>query len=83
MPNSFITCKHGSSKELIKNYYLTLIKINEACFGKRVEESSFVTLLLLEVNVIIEATISVMLHRVRSIFLSDCILVLVSSKSSF
>jgi len=46
-------------------------------------ESSFVTLFPLEVNVILEASIAVILHRVRTIFLNDCILVLIASKSNF
>lgn len=83
MPNSVITCKPCSSKKLIKNYYLILLEINEACFGKGIEGSSFVTLFPLEVNIVTESTIAVMLYRVRSIFLNDCILILVTSKSNF
>jgi len=62
---------------MIKNYYFTLLKIKGACFGKRMEGSLLVTLLPLEVNVIFEATITVMLHTVRSIFLNDRIVLLV------
>jgi len=68
---------------MFKNYHLILLKINGACFGKRMDESSFVTLLPLEVNVIFEATVAVILHSVRNIFLNDCILVLIASKSNF
>lgn len=67
---------------MIKNYHLILLKINRACFGKRMDESSFVTLRPLEANVIFEVAIAVILNMVRSIFLNDCIRVLIASKSN-